>query len=104
LKLSKTLPEPAVLMTRSGRIGFYSGRRYVTPPQTDYAGIVDYAKKNKVDYLIATVQLFNMRPQLEFLYGPLTDPGRPFTPPPELELIAVDQLPGGLPYIVYRFR
>lgn len=104
LKLSKTLPEPAVLMTRSGRIGFYSGRRYVTPPQTDYAGIVDYAKKNKVDYLIATVQLFNMRPQLEFLYGPLIDPGRPFTPPPELELIAVDQLPGGLPYIVYRFR
>jgi 4-amino-4-deoxy-L-arabinose transferase-like glycosyltransferase len=103
-KLGKMLPESAVLMTRSGRIGFYSGLRYLTPPQTDFAGIVDFARKNKVDYLVATVQLLNMRPQLEFIYTPIIDPGRSFVPPPELELVAVDQLPGGLPYILYRFR
>lgn len=103
-RLDKMLPESAVLMTRSGRIGFYSGRSYQTPPQTDYAGIIDSARKNRTDYLIATVQLLNMRPQLEFLFGPIIDPGRPFTPPPELELVAVSQEPGGLPYIVYRIK
>lgn len=103
-KLAKTLPENAVLITRSGRIGFYSGRRYLTPPQTDYKGIVDFARKNKADYLVATVQLLNMRPQLEFLYAPIIDPARPFNPPPELELVRVDQEPGGLPYIIYRIK
>ena len=104
LRLDKTLPKDAVLITRSGRIGFYSGRTYLTPPQADYAGIVDFAIKNKADYLIATVQLLRLRPQLEFLYGPLINPGRPFSPPPELELVAVSQEPGGVPYIVYRFK
>ncbi|HBG08130.1 MAG: hypothetical protein A2075_09450 [Geobacteraceae bacterium GWC2_58_44] len=104
LKLAQTLPKDAVLMTRSGRIGFYSGRTYLTPPQTDYAGIVEFAAKNKADYLIATGQLLGMRPQLEFLYGPILDPDRPFTPPPELELVSLSQEPGGSPYIVYRFK
>lgn len=104
LRLNKVLPKEAVLMTRSGRIGFYSQHPYVIPPQTDYAGIIDYARKNKVNYLIATIQLLNMRPQLEFLYGPILDPGRPFTPPPELELITVAQEPGGVPYLVYLVR
>jgi hypothetical protein len=104
LKLSKSLPAGAVIMTRSGRIGFYSGHRWLVPPQAGYAEIIEQARKSKADYLVATVQLLNLRPQLEFLYGPILDPGRPFTPPPELELVAVDQLPGGLPYILYRFR
>jgi 4-amino-4-deoxy-L-arabinose transferase-like glycosyltransferase len=103
IKLSKTLPEGAILMTRSGRIGFYSGHPYVFPPQVSYGEIINFARKNKIDYLIATIQVLNMRPQLEFLYGPILDPGRKFTPPPELELVTVDQQPGGLPYIVYRF-
>ena len=104
LRLGKMLPESAILMTRSGRIGFYSGRSYQIPPQADYPGIIDAARKNRTDYLIATVQLLNMRPQLEFLFGPIINPGRPFTPPPELELVAVSQEPGGLPYIVYRIK
>jgi 4-amino-4-deoxy-L-arabinose transferase-like glycosyltransferase len=103
-KLSKTLPAGAVIMTRSGRIGFYSGHRWMVPPQADYAEIIQNARKNGADYLVATVQLLNLRPQLEFLYGPILDPGHPFTPPPELELVAVDQLPGGLPYILYHVR
>ena len=93
-----------MMITRSGRIGFYSERKYLLPPQTDYSGLLKFAKESKVDYLIATPQLLNMRPQLEFLFTPILDPGVPFTPPPELELVAVAQEPGGLPYIVYRFR
>jgi 4-amino-4-deoxy-L-arabinose transferase-like glycosyltransferase len=104
LRLKNILPEGAILMTRSGRIGYYSQHRFVTPPQADYDGIISFAKKNNVGYLIATVQLLNMRPRLEFLYGPILDPGRPFTPPPELELVDVAQEPGGLPYLVYRFK
>ncbi|HBC76533.1 MAG TPA: hypothetical protein DC017_17110 [Candidatus Wallbacteria bacterium] len=104
LRLAKLLPKDAVLMTRSGRVGFYSGRSYTTPPQTDYAGMVAFAAKSKVDYLIADGQLLGSRPQLEFLYGPILEPDRPFTPPPELELISVNQEPGGRPYIVYRFK
>jgi hypothetical protein len=104
LKLSKSLPAGAAIMTRSGRIGFYSGRRWMVPPQADYAEIVAYARKYKLDYLIATDQILGMRPQLEFLFAPLLAPNRPFTPPPELELVLVNQEPGGLPYIVYRFR
>jgi len=104
LKLSKTLPRDAVLMTRSGRVGFYSGRKYLMPPQTEYAGMVEYARKNQISYLIATAQLLGMRPQLEFLFTPILAPGVPFTPPPELELVTVGQEPGGLPYIVYRFK
>jgi len=104
LRLRKVLPEGALLMTRSGRIGYYSQHKYVIPPQTGYAGIIAYAKEHKVEYLIATVQLLNMRPGLEFLYGPVIAPGRPFSPPPELELVEVAQEPGGLPYLVYRFK
>ena len=74
------------------------------PPQTEYAGMVEYAKKNGITHLIATAQLLGMRPQLEFLFTPVLDPGVLFTPPPELELVAVRQEPGGLPYLVYRFR
>jgi len=103
-RLKKELPANAVMITRSGRIGFYSERKYLLPPQTDYSGLLKFAKESKVDYLIATPQLLNMRPQLEFLFTPILDPGVPFTPPPELELVAVAQEPGGLPYIVYRFR
>lgn len=104
MRLRTILPAKAVLMTRSGRIGFYSLREYVLPPQTDYAGIIDFARKNRVTHLVATIQLLNVRPQLELLYGPILDPGQRFTPPPELELVHVGQEPGGLPYIIYRIR
>ena len=104
LRLNKILPAEAILMTRSGRIGFYSQRQYVMPPQADYAGIIEYAKKHKAGYLIATIVMLNMRPQLEFLYDPIFEPGKPFTPPPELELIEVAQEPGGVPYLVYRVK
>ncbi len=120
LKLRKLLPHDAVIMTRSGRIGFYSELRHVAPPQGSYSEMVDYARKNHVDYLIATLQVLRMRPQLSFLFGPLfdagmhfvlppeldyyLDPGMQFSVPPEVELVAAGQEPGGLPYLVYRFK
>jgi 4-amino-4-deoxy-L-arabinose transferase-like glycosyltransferase len=104
LKLAQTLPKDAVLMTRSGRIGFYSTRPFLMPPQADYPTLVRYARSHGVDYLLVTMQLLQLRPQLEFLYDPLLYPGRPFSPPPELELVSVVQEPGGLPYILYRIK
>ncbi len=104
LRLKKLLPENAAIMTRSGRIGFYSGLRYSMPPQASYAEIIAYAKKNKIDYLIATPQLYAIRPPLQFLFAPLLEPERQFTPPPELELVHIGQEPGGASFLIYRFR
>ncbi|RII25064.1 MAG: glycosyl transferase family 39 [Geobacter sp.] len=103
LRLREILPEKSVIMTRSGRIGFYSQRPYLMPPQGSFAEIVEYAAKHRVDYLIATLQLLSARPQLEPLYQPLFEPGRSFTPPAGMELVSIGQEPGGIPYIVYRF-
>ncbi len=104
LRLRTLLPADAKLITRSGRIGFYSDRKYIMPPQTDFAELLSAARQSKIDYLVATFQLCSLRPQWEFLCTPLLEPERPFTPPPELELVHAGQEPGGLPYLLYRFR
>ncbi len=104
MRLRTLLPEKAVIMTRSGRIGFYSQRKFDLPPQGSLEEIIAYGRKHGISYLIATIQLLNMRPQLESLYGPLINPGGQFTPPPGLELVHLGQEPGGLPYLVYRFH
>jgi len=52
---------------------------------------------------VVTPQLMNMRPQLAPLFGPLVNPGTPFAPPPDLQLIYAGEEPGGLPYLVYKF-
>jgi hypothetical protein len=104
IKLRSIIPEGAVIMTRSGRVGFYSQRPYVLPPQAGFAEILDYARKNKVSYLVANLQLLNVRPQLEPLYSPLIDPQKDVPPPAGVELVYIGQEPGGLPYLLYRFR
>lgn len=103
IRLREIIPEKSLVMTRSGRIGFYSQRPYLMPPQGSLAEIVDYAARQKVDYLIATLPLLSMRPQLEILYQPLLDPGKNYVPPAGMELVFTGQEPGGLPYLVYRF-
>jgi len=104
IKLRSIVPEGAAIMTRSGRIGFYSQRPYVMPPQAGFAEILDYARKNRVSYLVATLQLLNMRPQLEPLYMPFIDPQKKPLLPTGVELVYVGQEPGGLPYLLYRFK
>jgi len=102
MRLRKILPQNAVIMTRSGRIGFYAQRPYVMPPQADMGEIVSYARQQGVTHLVATIQLLNLRPQLEPLFGPILTPGAGIKPPAGFELVHAGQEPGGLPYLVYR--
>ncbi|BDV41768.1 hypothetical protein GURASL_06910 [Geotalea uraniireducens] len=104
LRLRTLLPRGTMIMTRSGRVGFYSGHPYVLPPQADVAEIIAFAREHRVDYLVANLQLLSARPQLESLFAPLFNAGRPSFQPPSLELVYLGQEPGGLPYLVYRFR
>ncbi len=104
IRLRSLVPQGAVIMTRSGRIGFYSERPYVIPPQTDFSGILDNARQNRVSYLVATLQMLRMRPQLEPLYVPLIYPQKKLLLPPGLELAYIGREPGGLPYLLYRLR
>lgn len=104
LRLRTLIPPGETIMTRSGRIGFYSGHPYVLPPQADVAEIIAFARERRVGYLVANLQLLAVRPQLEPLFAPLFAPGRPPLLPPVFELVYLGQEPGGLPYLVYRFR
>jgi hypothetical protein len=91
-------------MTRSGRVAFYADMPMVIPPQAEPARILEYARKNRVTHLVANIQLMNMRPQLEYLFTPLIQPGTRFIPPTGMEIVHIGEEPGGLPYIVYRLN
>ncbi len=104
MRLRGMIPEGAVIMTRSGRIGFYSQRPYVLPAQAGLAEMFDIARKSRVSYIVATIQLLNVRPQLRPLYAPLFNPGAKAPPPPGLELVYAGREPGGLPYLLYRLK
>jgi len=100
-RLKSILPQNAVIMTRSGRIGFYSERPFVIPPQEPFEAIMAYAAKEKVTHLIVTAQLIYLRPQLALLFAPLQNPQAPFIPPPGLKLVYTGREPGGMDYLVY---
>ncbi len=74
------------------------------PPQTDFSGILENARQSRVSYLVATLQMLRMRPQLEPLYVPLIYPRKKLLLPPGLELVYIGQEPGGLPYLLYRLK
>lgn len=103
LRLREIIPRGAIIITRSGRIGFYSRHTYLMPPQGSLAELIAFAGKNNAEYLIATIQLLSMRPQLEILYQPLFGANGNAPPLPGIEQVYIGQEPGGLPYIVYRF-
>jgi hypothetical protein len=103
LRLKGLLPPEAVLMTRSGRIGFYAERRMVIPPEADLQSSLDFARRQGVTHIIANIQLYSMRPAFEPLFAPLLVPGA-VTSVPEVELVYAGQEPGGQPYLVYRLR
>lgn len=73
--LKKELPQGSVIMTRSGRIGFYSGLSWVDIPQADLETILRTAREKKVRYLVVEGQQVVMRPQLGVLLLPLMMPG-----------------------------
>ena len=69
--LKKVLPPGAIIMTRSGRIAFYSGHPYVDIPQADLQTILRTAREQKVRYLIVSGELEVVRPQVAMLLQPL---------------------------------
>lgn len=73
--IKKELPHGSVIMTRSGRIGFYSELPWVDIPQADLETILKAAREKKVRYLVLEGQQVVMRPQLGVLLLPLMMPG-----------------------------
>jgi hypothetical protein len=71
LIVKRHLPPGSPIMTRSGRVGFYSGLPRVDMPQADLPTILATARAGKVRYLVIEGQLVDMRPQLGILLMPL---------------------------------
>jgi hypothetical protein len=69
--LRQQLPAGALIMTRSGRIGFYADHPRVDIPQADLEAILRTAREQKVRYLVVTGDLVGLRPQLALLIMPL---------------------------------
>jgi len=74
MMLKKYLPPGSLIMTRSGRIAFYSGHPWVDIPQSDLATIIRTAWENKVRYLVVDGRQIILRPQLGVLLEPLQGP------------------------------
>lgn len=100
LRLTQILPQQAVLLTRSSRIGFYANRPVVIPPEADLPRSLEFARKNGVTHIVANMQLLGMRPSFEPLFQPLINGAAPSIP--GIELVHTGQEPGGQPYLVYR--
>ncbi len=71
--LGGLLPPDSVIMTRSGRIAFYSGFSWVDIPQTDLQAILQTAREKNVRFLVVDGQQIMLRPQLGKLLSPLID-------------------------------
>jgi len=74
MMLRKYLPPGSLIMTRSGRIAFYSGLPRVDIPQADLATILSTAREKKVRYLVVDGRQTILRPQLGVLLEPLQGP------------------------------
>ena len=100
LRLLKILPKDARIMTRSGRISFYSDKPWVIYPQASLEEILSVARKAGVRFLVVDGSLVNVRPQLGILLQPLLEP------PESVELLYKETgreiLPGIRMYYLYK--
>jgi 4-amino-4-deoxy-L-arabinose transferase-like glycosyltransferase len=101
----RTLPRDAVVMFLSGDTFFLYCNRVTYPvPFAPFERIVEFAKMNKIDYLVASLgKEAYWRDDLAFLLKPLEDRSQA----PEdtrLKLVDVYQAPSGLGAVVYRFE
>ena len=71
LLLRQYLPQGSRIMTRSGRISFYSEFPTVMMPQSDLTAMYAYGRENKIRFLIVDGMLEQLRPQFEPLFKPL---------------------------------
>lgn len=74
MMLKRYLPPGSLIMTRSGRIAFYSGLPRVDIPQADLETIIRTAREQKVRYLVVDGRQITLRPQLGRLLEPLEGP------------------------------
>lgn len=112
LLLRQYLPQGSTIMTRSGRISFYSEFPTVYTPQSDIAEMYDYARQNKVRFFIVDGLLRQLRPQFEPLFKPLNSgPDRifcyagqnSFIPVAGFRLYLLYKAPESLGVAVYEF-
>jgi len=112
LLLRQYLPQGSKIMTRSGRISFYSELPTVYTPQSDLMAMYTYGKENKVRFLIVDGMLEQLRPQFAPLFEPLRIASEKiflyaskdsFVPIPGLRLYMLYKDPGSLGVAVYEF-
>ncbi len=68
--IDRNLPKDARIMTRSWEISRYSNREREVIPFAELRGVVDYARRKHVDYIIVGGAREWYRPQLDFLIPP----------------------------------
>lgn len=112
LLLRQYLPQGSKIMTRSGRINFYSELPAIDIPQSDLAGMYTYGRENKARFLIIDGILEQQRPQFEPLFKPLASgPDKLFSyirpntyvPIAGLSLYLIYKDPSSLGVAVYEF-
>jgi hypothetical protein len=113
LRLKKLLPPGSRVMTRWGRITFYSEMEMVMIPQAGYPELLDAIRTGKVKYVIVDGMLTNARPQFGLLYRPLFETpetieyseqqagGEVYKPLPNLKLIYLHKDPSSIGLAVY---
>ncbi len=101
----RNLPPGAVVMFLTGdTFFFYCNRVTYTVPYAPFESIIEFAKKNKIDYLVISLgKEASWREDLTFLLEPLVDPSK--TPEDSrLKLEDIYQAPSGLGAVVYKFE
>lgn len=69
--INRNVPKDSVIMTRWGRIGFYTDRKTVIFPYAEWEDIKRYMEKNGVTHLVVDESFLEMRPQLRHLLSPI---------------------------------
>lgn len=110
LLLAKYLPSDTKIMTRQGRIGFYSDRKWTDLPHASLPEIINIAKKEKARFIVVDGMLQGQRPQLGLLWSPLfpiggtvlrIEQGEVNKPIPGLRLYLLFKDPSSLGVAVY---
>jgi 4-amino-4-deoxy-L-arabinose transferase-like glycosyltransferase len=98
------LPKDAVVMVLSGdSFLFYCNRVVFTIPFAPYERIVEFARRNKVNYLLASLgKEASWRDDLSFLLEPVKDSSK-IPEDSRLKLVDIYKAPSGLGAVVYKF-
>ena len=100
-----TLPQDAAVMYLSGDSFFFYCNRVTFPiPFAPYEKVVDFAKRNSVEYMVVSLgKEASWRTDLSFLLEPIKDRSK-IPGGPELSLIDVYKAPSGLGAVLYKIE